>query len=405
MNRKIQITKTIAILTLSAILLAGTPAEAGRKPNFGLYGSKYQLVVGSNADFLVHPTGEYLDVNDYKWKEIRDRYTPTVRKTDDMDSEVLSMAEQGYVMIGYAAFSSSEAAPHPLQDAVAPGAAAGTRLGMKMRGYDPNMDMKGDPVHAGIMANAAVVVIQENYAFSRLETRMARIQTDDGKETTQMSGDREDSYRSAYGGRSDGSYNTKGSMKSRGDWDENHQDVSASAGSDGGSVEGSAGQSEGGSRDRTDYNERTTFNSRYSGGSAGMSQGSYNDKISHSSQHWATTLVDKHVNHYDYMVTFWKKAKPEMFRLGVFTKPVPREIMRAIGTRHGRMIRTVVGGTPAFDSDLWDGDILLAVNEEPIRGNDGLNNLLAAKNGQEVTLTVWREGEMFDLPVLLNNVR
>lgn len=400
-------TRRTALLLGCALVVASlTPAaHAGRKPNFGLYVQNYQKVVGTNLDFLIHPTGEYLDVGAHKWKQVRDLYTPEYRSTDNMDLSVMELREQGYVMIGYAAFNSSEARENPLDSAVEPGARTGTILGLKMRGIDPHAPMEGDPIHAAIWANAAVVVVQKGYAFSRLETKMARIQTDDGRESTRMSGTRYGAYGGSYAGRSGGSSTTDGRSDSSGDWDENRQSVGASADATGGSVSGEASQGEGSSSDKTKYGEKSNWNSNHSGAYAGRSGGGYDDRVQTTSQHWATALVDKHVNHYDYMATYWKKADVDKFVFGAFTESVPRDLMREIGTRHARRVNAVVGGTPAFDADVWEGDILLAIGGEPVRGEQGYSDLLTQHAGREVTMTLWREGEVFDLPVELNNPR
>ena len=76
-----------------------------------------------------------------------------------------------------------------------------------------------------------------------------------------------------------------------------------------------------------------------------------------------------------------------------------------IGTRHARMVRAVVGGTPAYDADIWDGDILLEIEGQPIRGESGYSELLEQHQGHEVSVTIWRDGDIFDLPVQLNNAR
>ena len=393
----------IAMLLILAI--CATPLHAARKPNFGLYVENYQKVVGTNADFLEHPTGSYVAWNSQKWKFARELYDPQIDYTDDMDSTVMAMREKGYVMIGYAAFNSSEARDSPFHDGMTQGERTGTRLGLRMRGHDPNMDMKGNPRDAAIWANASVVVVQKGYAFSRLETKRQRIRTHSGTDDTRMRGRSNSRHGGQYAGNSSGSSSTSGSSKTSGNWDENGQKVGASAGTDGGSVDAEADWREGGSDESTKYNENSRFNSRYQGGYAGGSQNQYNDRITTRSEHWATTLVDKHVNHYDYMVTYWKKAKVEQFTFGAFTKNVPREIMQEIGTRHARMIEAVVGGTPAYDANVWEGDVLLEIAGEPVRGEDGYSDLLAAHRGEEVTMTFWRDGEIFDITVELNQPR
>ncbi len=174
----------------------------------------------------------------------------------------MEMREKGYVMIGYAAFNSTEAPDSPFHDGMTQAERTGTKIGLKMRGYDPNMDMKGDPTHAAIWANAAVVAVQKGYAFSRLETKRQRIRTDQGTESTTWSGRRSERNRGLYAGGSSGSSSTSGNANSKGKWDEEGKEVSVGADAEGPSAEAGANWSEGTNSDRTKYNERTNYNDR-----------------------------------------------------------------------------------------------------------------------------------------------
>ena len=121
------------------------------------------------------------------------------------------------------------------------------------------------------------------------------------------------------------------------------------------------------------------------------------------SKHWATSLVQDTVDHYEYMVTYWKRVKPHDMVLGVFTDPLPRDLWPLIGTRNARVVRSVVGDTPAYYAEMWEGDIIVAVNGEGIQGKRGFRQALDGNAGKEVTLTVYRTDRFYDIKVELNH--
>ena len=182
-----------ATMVLCGLLLLSslaTPAQAA-KPNFGLYVENYVMMVPSDAEFLIHPTGEFLTYSDKKaWKQSKASYTPIYRETDDMDGVVADMRDNGYVMIGYSAFSTSEAGESYQDQMKTMNSAeqAGYVLGLKMRGIDPYGSPLGDPVDAARWANAEQIFVQKGYAFSRMEVQKERIMTDEGRDTTTIAG-------------------------------------------------------------------------------------------------------------------------------------------------------------------------------------------------------------------------
>jgi hypothetical protein len=401
---------TTATAALLALVVAGAPAYAAR-PNFGLYVSNYVMLVPSNAPFLIHPTGEYVDYEDPKqWKKAA--YEPSYRETDDMDAMVLDMRDRGYVMIGYSAFGSNEA-DTTLQDdmrAMSPEEQLGYKIGLRMRGIKVNADPLGDPLAAARWANAEVVFVQKNYAFTRKEIQKDRIVTDDGSDTTTFTGRTNSGYVDQQNSRTDGYSNTQGQSDTQGRFDESHWNVGAKAGYEGGlgggpSVEGSAdyGEDHGTSSSNTKYSEQTKHGQTTQSEAHGGSYADTDDTTTHDTKHWATALIDRHVDHYEYMVTFWKRADPSRVTLGAITEPAPRALWAQLGTRHARVVSAVIGGSPAYLADIWEGDVLLAIEGQAVAGEEGLGRLLDANAGREVTLTVWRTGQLRDLSVPLND--
>lgn len=156
---------------------------------------------------------------------------------------------------------------------------------------------------------------------------------------------------------------------------------------------------------QTKYNEQGTSQMSRLDQSVGTAFQNYNDRVRHQSQHWATTFLDKDIDHYDYLVTFWKRADTKKMAFGAITEPVPKTLWKALGTRQGRFVSQVIGGTPAAEADLWEGDVLLAVNSEKITSEENWGKLLQRYQGQEVKITLWRDGNFFEAPVMLNEVQ
>ena len=401
--------KAAALVALGALTLAIPPTHAA-KPNFGLYVENYVMVVPSNAPFLIHPTGTYVDYSDPKqWKKAA--YEPTYRDTDDMDAVVLDMRDRGYVMIGYSAFGSNEAGPS-IQDemrAMSPEERLGLKLGLRMRGIDPNADPLGDPIDAARWANAEVVFVQKNYAFTRKEIQKDRIVTDEGQEATRHTAVTDSGYVDRHSGRTEGHSETRGRSTTDDRFDESEWDVRGKTGYESGIGGGASAEAEGGYGEKkgtassdTRYGERTEYGEATASENRGASYTDHDETTTHGTKHWATALIDRHVDHYEYMVTFWKRADPDRVSLGVITEPVSRKLWAEIGTRHARTVTAVIGGSPAYLADVWEGDVLLAIDGQGIAGEESLGQILEANRGRQVTLKLWRGGEVRELAVELN---
>jgi len=85
------------------------------------------------------------------------------------------------------------------------------------------------------------------------------------------------------------------------------------------------------------------------------------------------------------------------------TVPLPRRVAYAAGLslESGVVVAAVEPDSPAAQANLEQGDILLALNGEPVRGIDDLVRLLNGDSiGRIVDLTILRHGEMHTLSVV-----
>ena len=73
-------------ILFSLLLVLATGCFKGYYLNPGSYRDNYIRVVGSNADFLIHPTGQYPTKNFERMEDVT--YKPAYREVDNMDQAV-----------------------------------------------------------------------------------------------------------------------------------------------------------------------------------------------------------------------------------------------------------------------------------------------------------------------------
>lgn len=85
--------------------------------------------------------------------------------------------------------------------------------------------------------------------------------------------------------------------------------------------------------------------------------------------------------------------------IGVATQPLDGRAARATGAPAGAVVSFVEDGGPALDQ-LWVGDVITAVNGQPILSPAALQQRVRrARPGTSLTLTVLRDGNYLSLPV------
>ena len=93
--------------------------------------------------------------------------------------------------------------------------------------------------------------------------------------------------------------------------------------------------------------------------------------------------------------------------LGILIQDVTRELAETFGMRHpsGALVAQVLPDSPAAAAGLRAGDIVLAFNGKQVATSSNLPPMVgAAKVGTEAVLTVLRDGETLELPVLLSEL-
>jgi S1-C subfamily serine protease len=76
------------------------------------------------------------------------------------------------------------------------------------------------------------------------------------------------------------------------------------------------------------------------------------------------------------------------------------ELAARVGSRTGMQVASVVVGSPAADAGARRGDIVISIDDTPVRSATGLQRLLVEHAiGRRMELTVWRNGALVDIVV------
>jgi PDZ domain len=93
-----------------------------------------------------------------------------------------------------------------------------------------------------------------------------------------------------------------------------------------------------------------------------------------------------------YLATLW--ARPKSFILGAFySDALPSDakasLDKVMGIQSAVIVQTVVDESPAFGALFRPGDLLIALDDQPIRSAAELDKLLTARAGTAVTFVLW----------------
>ena len=81
------------------------------------------------------------------------------------------------------------------------------------------------------------------------------------------------------------------------------------------------------------------------------------------------------------------------YQFGAQFNPVPSEITQRVGKNGGLLIVTVVQGTPAYNADILEGDVIWSIDGMKL-DMDNFNPILTSKLGNEMKIELYR-GDKF----------
>lgn len=101
----------------------------------------------------------------------------------------------------------------------------------------------------------------------------------------------------------------------------------------------------------------------------------------------------------DYGAVYFVKQR---FELGVFSRDLNDAERQELQTNQGAVVRLVVDGSPAFNSDLQIGDVVTAVDGVAIANAQAFNELFRERGGKQVAISIVRRGQRLEKTVQLN---
>lgn len=102
-----------------------------------------------------------------------------------------------------------------------------------------------------------------------------------------------------------------------------------------------------------------------------------------------TTYVPMTVNRYEFGALYFVKRR---YSLGANYRDLTDEERRQLQSNRGAYVISVIDDSPAYESDILPGDVIVALNGQAANGHDGLSDLVKASEGRAVELTIIRQG-------------
>lgn len=97
-------------------------------------------------------------------------------------------------------------------------------------------------------------------------------------------------------------------------------------------------------------------------GSGGYAQGTYSGTT--TTYGTQTTFIPYTINRFDKMAVYFKEIPRK--GAGLKIRDLSPQEMATLGTRHALAVQFVRDGSPAYDADIFPGDIIVQVNGEPV---------------------------------------
>lgn len=114
------------------------------------------------------------------------------------------------------------------------------------------------------------------------------------------------------------------------------------------------------------------------------------------------TYVSPRSTPQDCLVTYWVKLKPLM--LGIQVKELSAE-MKKTSPVSGVLVQIVIEGSPAFQAGIQKGDILMQIEDTAIGNVATFTKTIPQYADKQVTMVLYRDGEMINKTVTLNKTR
>ncbi|MHA1856680.1 MAG: hypothetical protein ACTSYY_11595 [Promethearchaeota archaeon] len=151
-------------------------------------------------------------------------------------------------------------------------------------------------------------------------------------------------------------------------------------------------------------NYHTTASAYGSGGYAygyGDTSGSSTSYISTPGT-YSTQYLPYSYNRYEYHAIYLKKIDTKELKLGVQFGEISPEMRKKLGTNSGVLLWLVYEGTPAYYSDVMDGDIVLECDGQRVNDPMQFSEMLKNISSKTINLKIWRNGTTINKKIEFN---
>lgn len=104
---------------------------------------------------------------------------------------------------------------------------------------------------------------------------------------------------------------------------------------------------------------------------------------------------------YTYEGAFFAKLKNNPYRLGILAEETPITYKRLTDSQNGALVRAVVKGSPAYNANIFKGDIIVSVNDVPVMAETSVGIFL--REGIENKIVIYRDGKTMLKQVSINS--
>lgn len=126
---------------------------------------------------------------------------------------------------------------------------------------------------------------------------------------------------------------------------------------------------------------------------------SYSGIVNTTTQGTKTTYIPYSVDKSDYLATYWIKSKPPRF--GAKFGDITPEIKKQLSSNKGVLITAVIKGSPAFEANILNGDVLRQIGDISVFDEDSTLKAITMYEGRKVDLVIIREGKELQKSVKL----
>jgi hypothetical protein len=117
---------------------------------------------------------------------------------------------------------------------------------------------------------------------------------------------------------------------------------------------------------------------------------------------YSTYAIPYSVDRNTFYASYWAKRDPNKVHLGLYYRPLTDDIRHILERNTGVQVAVVIRGTPAFNANILEGDVLLKLNGKDITDVQSLNTDVQQMAGQRVTFDLLRGDQPRTIAVTLN---